>query len=110
LEGSGRALLRLGPFDSGQASAVRIDAHAIEPYRANVTRVAADTRDLVAAGSTVVLCTEGAGPAQRLVEVLREEGLTVPDLSPELPAEPGPGGLVGTPPPLTRVPLPSPPP
>ncbi|HEX4907961.1 MAG TPA: transcription-repair coupling factor, partial [Actinomycetes bacterium] len=84
LEGSGRALLRLGPFDSGQASAVRIDAHAIEPYRANVTRIAADTRDLIAAGSTVVLCTEGAGPAQRLVEVLREERLTVPDLAAEL--------------------------
>ena len=75
-------LLRLGPFDSGQAS-VRIDAHAIEPYRANVTRVAADARDLVADGATVVLTTEGAGPAQRLVEVLREEGLTVPDLAAE---------------------------
>src|SRR4029450_844093 len=99
LEGSGRALLRLGPFDSGQASAVRIDAHAIEPYRANVTRVAADSRDLVAAGATVVLYTEGAGPAQRLVEVLREEGLTVPDLvlgtAPELPLAPGPGGRGG---------------
>ena len=33
LEGAGRALLRLGPFDSGQASAVRIDASAVEPYR-----------------------------------------------------------------------------
>src|SRR5215212_4760740 len=73
---AGRALLHLGPFDSGQASAVRIDAHAIEPYRANVTRIAADARDLVADGATVVLTTEGAGPAQRLVEVLREEGLT----------------------------------
>ncbi|HEV2873326.1 MAG TPA: transcription-repair coupling factor, partial [Actinomycetota bacterium] len=31
LEGAGRALLRLGPFDSGQAAAVRVDAHAIEP-------------------------------------------------------------------------------
>ena len=111
LERSGRALLRLGPFDSGQASAVRIDAHAIEPYRANVTRVAADARDLVAAGSTVLLCTEGAGPAQRLVEVLREEGLTVPDLvfgaGPELPPEPGPGVLVGTAPLLTGFRLPS---
>ena len=107
LEGSGRALLRLGPFDSGQASAVRIDAHAIEPYRANVTRVAADARDLIAAGSTVVLCTEGAGPAQRLVEVLREERLTVPDLAAELPPDPGPGALVGTAPLLTGFRLPS---
>ncbi|HEX5877719.1 MAG TPA: transcription-repair coupling factor [Actinomycetota bacterium] len=96
LEEAGRALLRLGPFDSGQASAVRIDAHAVEPYRANMTRVAADARDLVADGATVLLCTEGAGPAQRLVEVLREEGLTVPDLAPELPPEPDPGGPDGT--------------
>jgi transcription-repair coupling factor (superfamily II helicase) len=48
LDEAGRALLRLGPFDSGQAAAVRIDAHAIEPYRANVTRIAADARELVA--------------------------------------------------------------
>src|SRR4029453_4375365 len=94
LGGAGRALLHLGPFDSGAAAAVRIDAHAAEPYRANVTRIAADARDLAAGGATVVLTTEGAGPAQRLVEVLREEGLTVPDLATELSAEPGPGVLV----------------
>ena len=107
LEGAGRALLRLGPFDSGQASAVRIDASAVEPYRANVTRVAGDARDLIADGATVVLTTEGAGPAQRLVEVLREEGLTVPDLVTELAPEPGPGVLVGTAPLLTGFRLPS---
>ena len=61
LEEAGRALVRLGPFDSGLATAVRIDAHAVEPYRANITRVAADARDLIAGGSTVLLCTEGAG-------------------------------------------------
>jgi len=107
LDGAGRALLRLGPFDSGQAAAARIDAHAIEPYRANITRVAADARELVAGGSTVLLCTEGAGPAQRLVEVLREEGLAVPDLAAEPPAIPGPGVLVGTAPLLTGFRLPS---
>ncbi|MDP9208741.1 MAG: transcription-repair coupling factor [Actinomycetota bacterium] len=107
LEEAGRAVVRLGPFDSGQAAAVRIDASAIEPYRANVTRVAADARDLVAAGATVLLCTEGAGPAQRLVEVLREEGLTVPDLATELLPGPGPGVLVGTAPLLTGFRLPS---
>jgi transcription-repair coupling factor (superfamily II helicase) len=107
LDEAGRALLRLGPFDSGQAAAVRIDAHAIEPYRANVTRIAADARELVAAGSTVLYTTEGAGPAQRLVEVLREEGLAVPDLAAEPPAVPGPGVLVGTAPLLTGFRLPS---
>ncbi|HZA80047.1 MAG TPA: transcription-repair coupling factor, partial [Actinomycetes bacterium] len=107
LDRAGRAQLRLGPFDSGQAAAVRVDAHAIEPYRANITRVAADARDLVADGTTVLLCTEGAGPAQRLVEVLREEGLTVPDLAAELPAASGPGVLVGTAPLLTGFRLPA---
>ena len=72
-----------------------------------MTRVAADARDLAAGGATVLLCTEGAGPAQRLVEVLREEGLTVPDLATELPPEPGPGVLVGTAPLLTGFRLPS---
>jgi transcription-repair coupling factor (superfamily II helicase) len=111
LDEAGRALLRLGPFDSGQAAAVRIDAHAIEPYRANVTRIAADARELIAAGSTVLYTTEGAGPAQRLVEVLREEGLTVPNLvfdpATELPADPAPGVLVGTASLLTGFRLPS---
>ena len=80
---------------------------AVEPYRANITRVAADARDLIAGGSTVLLCTEGAGPAQRLVEVLREEGLTVPDLATEVAAEAEPGVLVGTAPLLTGFRLPS---
>jgi transcription-repair coupling factor (superfamily II helicase) len=107
LEGAGRPLLRLGPFDSGVPAAVRVDAHAVEPYRANVTRVAADARELAAAGTTVLLCTEGAGPAQRLVEVLRDEGLTVPPLATELPADLGPGVLVGTGPLLTGFRLPA---
>jgi len=107
LDGAGRPQLRLGPFDSGAPAAVRIDAHAVEPYRANVTRVAADARELAAAGSTVLLCTEGAGPAQRLVEVLRDEGLTVPPLATELPADLGPGVLVGTAPLLNGFRLPA---
>src|SRR6266545_3921535 len=78
LAGSGRPLLRVGPFDPGGPPALRVDAHAVEPYRANVTRVAADARALAADGYTVLLCTEGAGPAERLRDVLRDEGLPVP--------------------------------
>jgi transcription-repair coupling factor (superfamily II helicase) len=107
LDGAGRARLRLGALDAGAPTALRIDAHPIEPYRANVTRVAADARELAAAGSTVLLCTEGAGPAQRLVEVLRDEGLTVPPPAAELPADLGPGVLVGTAPLLTGFRLPA---
>src|ERR687887_574379 len=89
LDGSGGPVLRLGPFDSGQAAAVRVDAHAVEAYRANVTRVAADARDLAAAGNVVLLCTEGTGPAQRLADPLE------------------PGVLVGTAPLLTGFLLPA---
>ncbi|HYY79563.1 MAG TPA: DEAD/DEAH box helicase, partial [Actinomycetes bacterium] len=106
LDGSGGTVLRLGPFDSGQAAAVRVDAHAVEAYRANVTRVAADARDLAAAGNVVLLCTEGTGPAQRLADVLREEGLPVP-LVTELPDPLEPGVLVGTAPLLTGFLLPA---
>src|SRR4029453_4512214 len=44
--------------------------HPLAPSGPNVPRLAADARELVAAGSTVLYTTEGAGPAQRLVEVL----------------------------------------
>jgi len=95
LAGSGRALLRIGPFDSGSPSAVRVEAHTVEPYRANVTRVAADARQLAAEGYTVLLCTEGAGPAERLAAVLRDEGLPVP-LAEEPPGPGEAGVVVGT--------------
>src|SRR6266498_2726842 len=92
LAGSGRPVLRVGPFDPGGPGVLRVDAHAIEPYRANVTRVATDARALAADGYTVLLCTEGAGPAERLRDVLRDEGLPVP-LAVEPPAA---GAAVGT--------------
>jgi len=92
LAGSGRPVLRVGPFDPGGPRILRVDAHAVEPYRANVTRVAADARALAADGYTVLLCTEGAGPAERLRDVLRDEGLPLP-LAAEPPAA---GAAVGT--------------
>jgi transcription-repair coupling factor (superfamily II helicase) len=105
LEASGRALVRLGALDAG-GSALRIDAHPIEPYRANITRIAADAGELRAEGYTVLLTTEGSGPAQRLADVLRDEGLQVP-LVAELPAATGPSLLVGTAPLLTGFRLPA---
>jgi transcription-repair coupling factor (superfamily II helicase) len=105
LEASERALVRLGALDAG-GSALRIDAHPIEPYRANITRIAADASQLRAEGYTVLLTTEGSGPAQRLVDVLGDEGLQVL-LVAELPAAPGPSLLVGTAPLLTGFRLPA---
>src|SRR6266542_2670331 len=92
LASSSRPVLQIGPFDPDGPSVLRVDAHAIEPYRANVTKVATDTRALAADGYTVLLCTEGAGPAERLRDVLRDEGLPVP-LAVEPPAA---GAAVGT--------------
>jgi transcription-repair coupling factor (superfamily II helicase) len=108
LEASGRALVLLGALDAGSPDALRIDARPIEPYRANVTRIAADTRELSAEGYTVVLTTEGSGPAERLADVLRDEGLEVP-LVAQLPATTGQGrGLaVGTAPLLNGFRLPA---
>jgi transcription-repair coupling factor (superfamily II helicase) len=108
MERSGRARVRLGALDAGRPDAIRIEAHPIEPYRANVTRIAEDTRELAAGGYTVLLTTEGSGPAQRLVDVLRDEGLPVP-LAAELPATRGGDGelLAGTAPLLNGFRLPA---
>ncbi len=106
LDGSGRAVVRIGPFDTGQPASLRVQAHAIEPYRANVAKVAADARELAADGYAVLLCTEGPGPAERLRDVLRDEGLPVP-LAAELPSPLGAGVLVGTAPLLTGFRLPA---
>ena len=106
LERSGRALVRLGALDAGDPAALRIDARPIEPYRANVTRIAADARELRAEGYTVLLTTEGSGPAQRLVDVLRDEGLEVP-LAAGLPVAEEPSLLVGTAPLLTGFRMPA---
>src|SRR6266540_2954085 len=108
LERSGRARVRLGALDAGRPDAVRIEARPIEPYRANVTRIAADARELAGEGYTVLLTTEGSGPAERLVDVLGDEGLTVP-LTAELPASQAPDGelLAGTAPLLNGFRLPA---
>ena len=108
LERSGRARVRLGALDAGRPDAVRIDAHPIEPYRADVARIAADARELAGEGYTVLLTTEGSGPAERLVDVLRDEGLSMP-LAAELPDTPAPDGqlLAGTAPLLNGFRLPA---
>lgn len=79
-----------------------IDARGVESYRGDVARALDDVRGLQSAGWRLVLTTEGAGPAQRMVEQLRAADaparlVTHLDAEPEggvvtvVPASVGPG-------------------
>ena len=60
---------------SGERPAFRMDAVPAEAYRGDTARVLADVRRWLSQKWRVVLVTEGHGPAQRLAELLRSEGL-----------------------------------
>jgi transcription-repair coupling factor (superfamily II helicase) len=53
----------------------RINASLAPAYRGDTARMMTDVRGWLAQGWRVVLVTEGPGPAQRLTELLRGEGL-----------------------------------
>ncbi|MGI8330602.1 transcription-repair coupling factor [Actinomadura scrupuli] len=55
--------------------AVLVGAHAAEAYRGDTARALADVRRWIHDEWHVVLVTEGHGPAERLAELVREEGL-----------------------------------
>jgi transcription-repair coupling factor (superfamily II helicase) len=55
--------------------AFRVEAGPAQAYRGETPRVIADVRQWIADRWRVVLVTEGHGPAQRLVELLRSEDL-----------------------------------
>jgi transcription-repair coupling factor (superfamily II helicase) len=63
--------------DSGRQDrpALRLGAAPAPGYRGDTDRALADVRGWLGEGWRVVLVTEGHGPAQRLAEVLRGEGL-----------------------------------
>ena len=65
--------------DAGQALsrdwAFRINALLTPAYRGDTARMMADVRGWLAESWRVVLVTEGHGPAQRLAEMLRGEGI-----------------------------------
>jgi transcription-repair coupling factor (superfamily II helicase) len=63
-----------GP-EGGEHGAFRIDASPAGAYRGDTARVIADVGRWLADRWRVVLVTEGHGPAQRLAELLRGEGL-----------------------------------
>jgi len=63
------------PEAAGERVAFGIDASALPGYRGDTVRAVADVRQWLADGWRVALVTEGHGPAQRLTEMLRGEGL-----------------------------------
>ncbi|WP_037573445.1 transcription-repair coupling factor [Phaeacidiphilus oryzae] len=86
----------ISPFASNPEEALdedpdtlRLSLHAVEAYRGDTARAIADAKGRLAEGWQVVLVTEGHGPAARIAEVLRGEGIGV-RLSADLDAEPEP--------------------
>ena len=76
-----------GPQDPGRNS-FGIEASPARSYRGAADGMIADIRGWLAAGWRVVLVTEGHGPAQRLTEMLRGEGLGARREELEAPPEP----------------------
>jgi transcription-repair coupling factor (superfamily II helicase) len=84
----------------GGRQAFSIKAVAAEGYRGDTGRALADVRRWLAERWRVVLVTEGHGPAQRLAEMLRAEGLGARLGDLDEPPEPGvpyvTTGLIGS--------------
>jgi transcription-repair coupling factor (superfamily II helicase) len=81
-----------GSGESGDRPAFRIEAVPAEAYRGDTARVLGDVRRWLSEQWRVVLVTEGHGPAQRLAELLRGEGLGAHGTAGgDLPGVPEPG-------------------
>ena len=78
-----------GDDDDSQPGSFIIKASPTPAYRGDTGRMLSDVRDWLADGWRVVLVTEGHGPAQRLAEMLRGEGLGA--RLGDLPEAPEPG-------------------
>ncbi|MBV9206472.1 MAG: DEAD/DEAH box helicase, partial [Actinobacteria bacterium] len=63
------------PNDLGEPGSFRINASLAPAYRGDAARMITDVRGWLAGDWRVVLVTEGHGPAQRLAEMLRGEGI-----------------------------------
>ncbi|HEY1322349.1 MAG TPA: DEAD/DEAH box helicase, partial [Streptosporangiaceae bacterium] len=75
--------------DAPGRRALRIGASPAEGYRGDTARALADVRRWLAGRWRVVLVTEGHGPAQRLAEILRADGLGARLGDLDDPPEPG---------------------
>ena len=65
---------RLGPFGPAEH---RSSAREVQQYRGDTARAIGDIRQAIADGWSVVVTTEGHGPAERFAEQLRDAGLAV---------------------------------
>jgi transcription-repair coupling factor (superfamily II helicase) len=63
------------PTVTGTAHLYHLNASPPPPYRGDTGRVVADVRHWISGSWRVVLVTEGHGPAERLAELLRAEGI-----------------------------------
>ncbi len=78
--------------EAGAVESRAVPIRAVDPYRGEIERAVQDIRAWLATRSRVVLVTEGHGPANRMVEVLREHDVPVRHVE-SLDEEPE-GGLV----------------
>jgi transcription-repair coupling factor (superfamily II helicase) len=74
---------------TGDHSPFRINSSLAPAYRGDTARMMTDVRHWLADQWRVVLVTEGHGPAQRLAEMLRGEGIGARTEDPPAPPEPG---------------------
>jgi transcription-repair coupling factor (superfamily II helicase) len=79
----------LADDSDGEPPPVAISAQPAPGYRGDTSRVLTDVRRWLADDWRVVLITEGHGPAKRLAELLRGEGLGARDGDLAQPPEPG---------------------
>jgi transcription-repair coupling factor (superfamily II helicase) len=63
--------------EHGAVESRSVPIKAVDAYHGDVERAIADVRSWLHAGSKVVLLNQGHGPAQRIVEVLREHDVPV---------------------------------
>ncbi len=73
----------------GERGSFRINASLAPSYRGDTARMMTDVRGWLADDWRVVLVTEGHGPAQRLAELLRGEGIGARMTDLDVPPEPG---------------------
>ncbi len=63
--------------EAGAVESRNVDIHAVEAYRGDIEHAVTDMKQWLTNGSRVVLLNEGHGPAQRMVEVLKEHDVPV---------------------------------
>ncbi|HEX5772606.1 MAG TPA: DEAD/DEAH box helicase, partial [Nocardioidaceae bacterium] len=76
--------------ESGAVETRTVDIRPVDAYRGDIERAVGDIRQWLTNGSRVVLLNEGHGPAQRMVEVLKEHDVAA-RLVDTLESEPEPG-------------------